>query len=232
MNQKIRKFVIPDIHGCSKTFKKLLEKINLQKDDMLYLLGDYIDRGPDSGGVLDYIIELKNNNYSVFAIQGNHERNLLETHLTYERKMFRLFVQKMNKSHNILDDFDNIKTQYNELIKSLPIYYEVDNYFLVHAGINFKSENPMEDIDGMLNIRFFEEYVPVDFPRTIIHGHNPTYLNDIKLAIEKRAKIIPLDNGCVYSKKHRFYDYTQLGCLCCLELNSWELILQTNCENE
>ncbi len=41
-------YVIPDIHGCLLTFKALLKNIKLKKDDRLFLLGDYIDRGPDS----------------------------------------------------------------------------------------------------------------------------------------------------------------------------------------
>jgi len=230
--KNIKQFVISDIHGCCKTFKKLLEKIDLQKQDKLYLLGDYIDRGPDSSGVLDFIIELKNLDYSIFPILGNHERNLIETSILYDKKMFRLFVRKLNKSPNILNEFDEIKTQYTEFIKNLPLYYDLDKYFLVHAGINFKSENPMEDKESMLEIRWFAENVPIDFPKTIIHGHNVTNINDIKFAIENKAKVIPLDNGCVYNKTHRVYDYTQLGNLCCLELNSFELILQKNIENE
>jgi len=51
----MKKFAISDIHGCAKTFKALLKKINFSKEDELYLLGDYIDRGPDSKGVIDYI---------------------------------------------------------------------------------------------------------------------------------------------------------------------------------
>ena len=61
-----RKIAISDIHGCNKTFQKLLfETLNLQKNDQLYLLGDYIDRGPDSKGVLDTIQNLITNGYYV-----------------------------------------------------------------------------------------------------------------------------------------------------------------------
>ena len=42
------KYAISDIHGCLKSFQALLEKIDLKKEDELFLLGDYIDRGPDS----------------------------------------------------------------------------------------------------------------------------------------------------------------------------------------
>jgi len=55
-----RVFIIGDIHGCCKTCKKLiLEKINIQKSDKIYCLGDYVDRGPDSKGVIDFILQLR-----------------------------------------------------------------------------------------------------------------------------------------------------------------------------
>ncbi len=230
MTTSKRIFVIPDIHGCLRTFKATLEKINLRKDDDLYLLGDYIDRGPDSDGVLDFIIQLKDDNYSVFPLLGNHEQTLVQTYLEYERNMFAYFVKKMNKSENLLDQDDKIKPNYVEFINQLKTFYELDNFFIVHAGIDFKSPNPLQNYRAMLEIRFFDQYVPPEFPKTIVHGHNPTYIEDILEAVEKRKKVIPLDNGCVYSKKHRFYDHTRLGNLCCLELNSFDLILQKNIE--
>ncbi|NJL76491.1 MAG: hypothetical protein HC892_17235 [Saprospiraceae bacterium] len=48
-----------DIHGCVKTFKALLQKVEWVATDELYLLGDYVDRGPDSKGVIDYILDLQ-----------------------------------------------------------------------------------------------------------------------------------------------------------------------------
>ena len=54
-----RRFAISDIHGCSMTFEALLSQIHLKKEDQLFLLGDYVNRGPDSAGVIDKILELK-----------------------------------------------------------------------------------------------------------------------------------------------------------------------------
>lgn len=52
-----RRFAVGDIHGYCKTLRKLLEEVLLLKpDDTLYLLGDYIDRGPESKGVLDRLL--------------------------------------------------------------------------------------------------------------------------------------------------------------------------------
>ena len=71
-----RTFGIGDIHGCANTAKKLLfEEIKIDKEDELYFLGDYIDRGQRSKEVVDLILELKNENYKVNALRGNHSMN-------------------------------------------------------------------------------------------------------------------------------------------------------------
>ena len=69
-----RRFAIADIHGCAQTFNQLLEKLELEKQDQVYLLGDYIDRGPDSKGVLDAIMNLIAAGYSIRPLLGNHEK--------------------------------------------------------------------------------------------------------------------------------------------------------------
>ena len=68
-----RRWIIPDIHGCAKTVKVLLENmLKVTKHDQLYFLGDYIDRGPDSKGVIDYLMWLQKEEYEVHFIKGNH----------------------------------------------------------------------------------------------------------------------------------------------------------------
>ena len=76
----MRKIAISDIHGCIRTFRYLLEeKIRLQPEDHLFLLGDFIDRGPNSKGVIDYILELQQSGYQLTCLLGNHEEMLLRS---------------------------------------------------------------------------------------------------------------------------------------------------------
>jgi serine/threonine protein phosphatase 1 len=74
-------WAISNIHGCYHTFKALLEKIGLCKEDELYLLGDYIDRGPGSKEVLDLILKLKSENFNIQCLLGNHEIMLFHASL-------------------------------------------------------------------------------------------------------------------------------------------------------
>ncbi len=74
-----RIFAIGDIHGCVRTFYNLMDKIQIQKSDTIYLIGDYIDRGPDSKGVIDLILELRQKDYSIRTLRGNHEQMMMDS---------------------------------------------------------------------------------------------------------------------------------------------------------
>lgn len=67
-----RTIAIGDIHGCSKALQSLLDAIEPATNDRLIFLGDYVDRGPDSKGVLEILIELRQHCECVFLL-GNHE---------------------------------------------------------------------------------------------------------------------------------------------------------------
>ncbi len=70
-------FAIGDIHGCRKSLEQLLGAFDLTPTDEVVLLGDYVDRGDDSKGVLDCILEL-GQAHQVVALRGNHEVMMLE----------------------------------------------------------------------------------------------------------------------------------------------------------
>jgi Calcineurin-like phosphoesterase len=66
-------YVIADIHGCKKMLEALLEKMHVRSNDTLIGLGDLVDRGPDTKGVLDLVMGMPN----FTALKGNHEEMLL-----------------------------------------------------------------------------------------------------------------------------------------------------------
>src|SRR5690242_9022499 len=71
-----RLLAIGDIHGCSAAFDALLEAVTPRPDDELITLGDYVDRGPDSRGVLERLIKLHRTGRLV-ALRGNHDWMML-----------------------------------------------------------------------------------------------------------------------------------------------------------
>ena len=76
----MRTLAIGDIHGCLTALKTLLDFVAPASDDRLIALGDYVDRGPDSRGVLDFLIALHASGRLV-ALRGNHDEMMADAHI-------------------------------------------------------------------------------------------------------------------------------------------------------
>jgi len=224
-SQASRRLVIPDIHGCSQTLHKLLDQIQLQKSDYLFFLGDYIDRGTNSKGVLDTILDLQKNNYHVFPLRGNHEDEFI---WSIENEEDTLRWHHGNRLEALLDETNQVAKVYQDFLFQLPFYYELEDFYLVHAGFNFGLTTPFEAFEEMLWIRDF----PIDRQqlngKRIVHGHTPTALETIRESIYYKTQVINIDGGAV------FYDFADKGYgnLVVLNLDTFELYIQPNVERE
>ena len=199
------RFAISDIHGCLKSFKALLKQIDFSKEDELFLLGDYIDRGPDSKGVIDHIWFLQREGYTIKCLKGNHEEMMLDAFFSSEKQSFWL----KNGGWNTMASFGGVSTsdipqEYTQWLKNLPCYLETPEYILVHAGLNFEKENPLNDEVAMLWIRNWYHKIDEDWlgNRKIIHGHTPTIRPQIQKQLEhiNQHTVLDIDCGCVYDR--------------------------------
>lgn len=217
-----RRLAIADIHGCFYTLQALVKKIQLTTEDHLFILGDMINRGKRSGYVIDFILHLQASGYSVFPLRGNHE-NFLHNLLHQKKNASKDDIASSNIFPHL--DGKKIKTRHELFFANLPYYYlSGDDYLMVHAGLNF-SGNPLENIDDMLTIRQFEYSPEKVAGRKIVHGHTPTDINIITTKIAQRSPVIDLDNGCVFREKR-----PERGQLLCMDLDSFELVIQRNIE--
>ena len=224
-----RIFTISDIHGCAYTLNEMLNLIGLSKDDELYLLGDYIDRGPYSRMVMDKIMQLKTEGYKLFCLRGNHEQMMLEAPQSKEYAAIWLrnggteVMQEFGAAH-LLD----IPKKYFDFIKDLDYWFERDNLILVHAGFRLLEDgtNPFDLKKNMLWIRKWEEQRGVSAwlnGRRVIHGHTPQTERQIRLRFDNPEKypILNIDNGCAY-------DEDGMKQLCCVELTERKIYFQKN----
>ena len=228
-----RRLVVGDIHGCYYTMQKLLdEKIRLSSDDHIYFLGDYIDRGPRSRDVLEFMLKLKAQGYHVFFIKGNHELMLLHA-MEDEQNLMHWFqngAEETLQSFNVPEAFrygqDALKSIPDEIcnfLSGMPWYYELKDYVLVHAGLNFDETDVFSDTESMVWIRNYHYDGEKVGNKTIVHGHTPLPLERIIKHLNKKLLTsINLDAGCVYN------DIPGYGNLVALDLDSRELFVQEN----
>lgn len=213
-----RRFAISDIHGCVATFETLLRRIDLQAGDELFLLGDFIDRGPDSKAVIDRVWALSEEGLKVQCLRGNHEQMLLDATSTKDRREMFLF----NGGSKTLESFgvgrvSDVPKPYREWMDALPLYLESPGYLMVHAGIDFRSEAPLEDDAALLWLRDWYHRIDRDWlaGRIVIHGHTPTAAKLLRRQVEflEHVPALNIDAGCVFATRG-------LGYLCAFDLDA------------
>ncbi len=223
-----RRIVVGDVHGCAKTFHKLIRnKIRPDEEDELILLGDYINKGPDSKGVLDFLMELKRTVGKLVTLRGNHEQNLLDgLKYRWEEIAFRNKGGTETIRSFGVHDIHEIPEKYISLIAAMPYYYETEEFLFVHAGLNFDLEDPFRDDYSMLNVRQMEVDPAKTGNKILIHGHAPLPWKTIEEKINSGVNEweYNLDAGCVYP------EYEDYGRLVALDVDNWEAYVQRNVE--
>jgi serine/threonine protein phosphatase 1 len=217
------RYAISDIHGCLKTLQKLLQQINLSKTDELYLLGDYVNKGPDSKGVLDYLMQLLQDGYQLTILRGNHDQLLLDAAESDGKNVWLSPAEQTLTLRSFgIDRLHKIPLKYLDFIRSMAYYKVLPDYILVHAGLNFNSN----DLFGNTYLLMNAKHQQIDEERlqgkTLVHGHLPVGLTKIRKAIAKNKPEINLDSGCVYFKNEAF------GRMVSLDLDSRALHIQIN----
>jgi len=143
-----RTIAIGDIHGHVRALAGLLAAIEPQTDDTLIFLGDYVDRGPDSRGVLERLIELQQT-HRVIPLLGNHEAAMLDAR---ERESARDFWLSEScggdatlRSYGTAGDFRMVPESHWQLLAGLALVHETDTHFFIHA--NYAANWPLDQHD-------------------------------------------------------------------------------------
>lgn len=213
-----RTFAISDIHGNRNAFRKALDEIGLQKSDQLILIGDLIDRGVDSKGVLDAVLSLRQDKFDVVCLRGNHEEMLLDA----LRDPLQDYRWLMNGGKECLasfgvDSVEKIPLEYIDLINSFQYYHQTEKYIFVHAALDMQLADPFADTHTMLWSRDQKRLLNTDWlgKRVLIHGHTPTHENVITDSVFEMNRIICIDNGSYFQKEG-------YGSLCVLQLDNFK----------
>jgi len=186
-------YVIGDIHGMLSRLNRLLDRIPFRPEkDSLAFLGDYIDRGPDSKGVVDLILDLRARGVQIVTLRGNHEIMFMDYIRGRDPSLFlangggsTLVSYEREHRGNIV-----IPDQHLAFIDNLLPFYEMDDFILVHAGLRPRvalEKQREEDIYWIRGDFIFSDY---DFGKRVIFGHThfqAPYVDDFKIGIDTGA---------------------------------------------
>jgi serine/threonine protein phosphatase 1 len=170
-----RIIAIGDLHGCSTALRKLIEAIDPQPADTLVLLGDYIDRGPDSRGVIETLIGLKQR-CRLITLMGNHEEMFIEAFRAPDDLQFWLQFggEEMLDSYGRTRTLDLVPREHVLFLRRCRNYFETDTHIFVHAC--YTAERPLNETSEQI-LRWLPVTHSIPPPhfsgKTVIVGHTP-----------------------------------------------------------
>ncbi|MBW4054852.1 MAG: serine/threonine protein phosphatase [Proteobacteria bacterium] len=217
------RYAIGDIHGGSKTFQALLGRLNLKPGDRLHLLGDYIDRGPDSRGVLDTMMRLMAVGYDVCPVRGNHEDMLLQSVSGTNDYWMEGWGIETLKSFGATS-LDELPDVYLNLLDQMPYIRSDENFVFVHAGLDMTVADPPTESTPFAMV--WGENSPFGRDRlegrTLVTGHKIRPLPLIEASL--LTNNFQLDNGAFTAMQPNF------GNLVAVNLDTMELYIQRWCD--
>jgi serine/threonine protein phosphatase 1 len=199
-------FVVGDVHGCLDVLKRLIDNIGWNpSNDRLIFIGDYIDRGKDAKGVVDFVLKLKEDSPLVQCLIGNHEQMFLDylSGVDSQSSLLNggLSTLKSYKEVRLRHEDPLIPSTHLDFFSSLLSMIELEQYYIVHAGFRPNIRIEDQDFIDMIWIRDEFIYSDYDFGKVVIFGHTP--FNSPMIMKNK----IGIDTGAVYGNR-----------LTCLEL--------------
>jgi len=200
-------YIIGDIHGYLDRLENLIAKLGplTGDDDMLIFLGDYIDRGPCSYEVIEFVMSLSMK-YQVIFLRGNHEDMLMKYLAGLDREGLYLYngggaTIRSYKRH--MGDFI-LPESHMEFYNNLRSYYEGEDFIAVHGGLDPGVDSmELQDEHELIWIR--EEFILADkrWDKTIIFGHTPTQFitGESAVYVDESRNIIGIDTGVIFGKQ-------------------------------
>jgi len=196
-------YAIGDIHGNLDLLERLLEKLqpDLSRDQLVFM-GDYIDRGPRSQGVVDYVRRLQNlaSPDHIICLKGNHETMFLNFMQGRDLELF-LFNGGLSTLRDYWgDDWEDqeelvLPLDHRQFFEELRLYYETEAYIFVHGGLKPGVPLAEQGEEDLLWIRGDFIASMEDFGKKVIFGHTPF----------QRPLVMPnkigIDTGAAYGNR-------------------------------
>jgi len=190
-------FAVGDIHGCLDKLNRLLAACEAHagaRPAHYVFLGDYIDRGPQSRGVIDLLMAKQAARPgTVVCLRGNHEQMAIDAHARVRAVPLWLANNALSTLRNY--DGKRISPEHLAWLNALPFCHDDGLRFFVHAGIDLTVPLAAQEPEVMVWMRepFLSECDAVDCGRFIVHGHTPVPVGSPDL----RRRRVNLDTAAV-----------------------------------
>ncbi|RTL47868.1 MAG: serine/threonine protein phosphatase [Bradyrhizobiaceae bacterium] len=166
-------FVVPDIHGRSDLLGKALERVRMRTNGepgTLVLLGDYVNKGPDSRGVIDLLLAGTSKGLAMIALKGNHDVMMVDA-LSDPGEMVRWLA----RGGNALDSYGGaalVPPEHIDWLDSRPLLHSDEHRIYVHAGID-PSLPLMAQSEKVLTTKRYAKTDSGGYGvRHVVHGHD------------------------------------------------------------
>lgn len=168
-----RTIAIGDIHGCAEALRVLIEQIDLQRADTLVILGDCVDRGPDTRGVIEQLLTLRER-CKLICLFGNHEEMMLNflDGKPQPDDWLDCGGREALKSYGAPREVKNVPQSHIDFIRSWIDYWENDTHFFVHGG--YEPDHPLgQQHWGVLRWQSLRDGIlpPHQSGKTAVVGH-------------------------------------------------------------
>lgn len=167
-----RTFVMGDLHGCSQALDLMLQEFSPGKDDTVVTLGDYVDRGPDSRGVVDRLLDLAQRT-QLIPLLGNHEVLMLDARdgSLDLNSWFSVGGRQTMQSYGANGaEWDKVPEAHWQFFRNLRRWHATDTHIFAHANVNAMLPMP-DQSDDWLFWRRFDDSHPHFSGKLLVCGH-------------------------------------------------------------
>ncbi len=209
-------YAIGDVHGEIELLEKLLTEIEGDapegEDNTLVFIGDYVDRGPDSRGVIERLMNAISG-FDTICLKGNHEKIFVDFVTDPHDRLASMWFRDMNggretvasygiDADEVIDALEDpkrvdgllssIPKEHIAWMDDLPVFHQRDGYFFVHAGVRPGVALERQSEDDMMWIRDRFLKSRKNHGALVIHGHTP------KRSVEVKKNRINIDTGACF----------------------------------
>lgn len=210
-NEETNKIAIGDIHGNLNAVSQLIcfLESKYSSSDVVFL-GDYVDRGKDSAGVIDFLIDIKEQNKfnSITFLRGNHEDCMLYSIKNPNSRIAQHWAMNMGGYETLSSygwdfsmgtDFSMIPLSHMKFLKETKLYHQDKNYVFAHGGVNRDKQLSQNTKQELLWTRQHQIVTHEDRMnnKIVIHGHTPVDMPKF----DPETKTMNIDVGSYFTDR-------------------------------